>query len=54
MDISNGCFMTDENKHFCEDKNLKLRYYVNGNETKDITNYVLKDNDKIFKSLDLS
>jgi hypothetical protein len=54
MDISNGCFITDENKHFCEDKNLKLRYYVNGNETKDITNYVLKDNDKIFKSLDLS
>jgi len=47
MDISNGCFITDENKHFCEDKNLKLRYYVNGNETKDITDYVLKDNDRI-------
>ena len=47
MDISNGCFITDENKHFCEDKNLKLIYYVNGNETKDITNYVLKDNDRI-------
>ncbi len=47
MDISNGCFITDENKHFCENKNLKLRYYINGNETKDIMNYVLKDNDRI-------
>ena len=47
MDISNGCFITDVNKQFCENKNLKLRYYINGNETKDIMNYVLKDNDRI-------
>ncbi len=50
MGISNGCFITDENKHFCENKNLKIGYYINGNKTKDIIDYVLKDNDKILIS----
>jgi hypothetical protein len=47
MDISNGCFITDENKRFCENNNSKLTYYINGNQTKDIMGYVLKDDDRI-------
>ena len=47
MDIANGCFVTDENKRFCENNNSKLAYYINGNQTKDIMGYVLKDDDRI-------
>lgn len=47
MDISNGCFITDENKRFCDNNNTKLAYYINGNQTKDIMGYVLKDDDRI-------
>jgi len=47
MDISNGCFITDENKRFCENNNSKLTYYINGNQTKDIMGYVLKDDDRV-------
>ena len=47
MDISNGCFKTDDNKNFCENENTKLTYYINGNQTNDIMEYVLKDNDRI-------
>ena len=47
MDISNGCFITDENKRFCDNENSKLRFYVNGNQTNDIMGYVPNDNDRI-------
>ena len=47
MDISNGCFITDENKRFCDSDNSKLRFYVNGNQTNDIMGYVLNDDDRI-------
>ena len=47
MDISNGCFITDENKRYCDSENSKLRFYVNGNQTNDIMGYVLNDDDRI-------
>lgn len=47
MDISNGCFITDENKRFCDSENSILRFYVNGNQTNDIMGYVLNDDDRI-------
>lgn len=47
MDISNGCFITDNNQRFCDNKNMKLQFFVNGKETKDIMNYVLNDDDRI-------
>ncbi|VFJ14195.1 hypothetical protein [Candidatus Nitrosocosmicus franklandus] len=47
MDISNGCFITDSNQRFCENGEYKLTSYVNGNETKDIMNYVINDDDRI-------
>jgi hypothetical protein len=47
MNISNGCFITDTDQRYCENENYKLRFYVNGNESTDIMNYVLKDDDRI-------
>ena len=47
MDASNGCFVTDSNQRFCNNDQDKLRFFVNGNETKDIMSYVLNDDDRI-------
>ena len=47
MDISNGCFVTDSNQRYCDTDKYKLKSYVNGNETNDIINYVLNDDDRI-------
>ncbi len=47
MDVSNGCFVTDNNQRYCDNDEYKLRSYVNGNETNDIMNYVLNDDDRI-------
>lgn len=47
MDISNGCFITDSNQRFCDTDEYRLTSYVNGNETNDIINYVVNDDDRI-------
>jgi hypothetical protein len=47
MDISNGCFITDTNQRYCDNAVDKLSFYVNGNKTDDIMNYVLNDGDRM-------
>jgi hypothetical protein len=47
MDIKNGCFKSDDGKQYCDNADKKVRYFVNGNETKSIMDYVLNDNDRI-------
>ncbi len=47
MDISNSCFITDTDQHYCENDDYKLRFYVNGNEINDIMEYVMQDDDRI-------
>lgn len=47
MDISNGCFVTDNNQRFCDTDEYGLTSYVNGNETNDIMNYVVNDDDRV-------
>ena len=47
MDISNGCFVTDNNQRYCTTDEYKLTSYVNGNETNDIMNYVINDDDRV-------
>jgi len=47
MDIADGCFITDNNTRFCENDDLKLRFYINGNQTEDIMGYSLNDEDRI-------
>jgi hypothetical protein len=52
MDISNGCFITDSNQRFCDTDEYRLTSYVNGNETNDIMNYVVNDDDRILITYD--
>ncbi len=47
MDALDGCFITDNNTRFCENDDLKLRYYINGNQSEDIMGYSLNDDDRI-------
>ena len=47
MDIRDGCFVADDGREYCDTADKKLRYFVNGNETSSIANYVPKENDRI-------
>ena len=47
MDIQDGCFVADDGREYCDTADKKLRYFVNGNETSSIANYVPKENDRI-------
>ena len=47
MDIRNGCFVVDDGREFCDTADKSLRYFVNGNETDSIANYVANENDRI-------
>jgi len=47
MDINNGCFISDDNKHYCNNVKDSLKFFVNGNQTKDLMDYVFNDNDRI-------
>jgi hypothetical protein len=47
MNIENGCFTLDDGKQYCNNKDNKLRFFINGNETESINNYVINPNDRI-------
>ncbi|MDF2769069.1 MAG: hypothetical protein K0S91_1904 [Nitrososphaeraceae archaeon] len=48
MNIENGCFTLDDGKQYCNNEdNNKLRFFINGNETESINNYVINPNDRI-------
>jgi hypothetical protein len=47
MDIRNGCFVSDDGREYCDTVDKKLRYFVNGNQTNSIADYVINDNDRI-------
>jgi hypothetical protein len=47
MDIQNGCFIADDGREYCDTADKKLRYFVNGNQTDSIANYVPNENDRI-------
>jgi hypothetical protein len=47
MDIRNGCFVRDDGREYCDTADKKLRYFVNGNQTDSIADYVINDNDRI-------
>lgn len=47
MNIADGCFITDEGTQYCEQGDSKLRYFVNGEETDNIMDYVLEEEDRI-------
>ena len=47
MNIENGCFTLDDGKQYCNNGVNKLRFFINGNETESINNYVINPNDRI-------
>ena len=47
MNIENGCFTLDDGKQYCNNDINKLRFFINGNETESINNYVINHNDRI-------
>jgi len=47
MNIENGCFTLDDGKQYCNNEVNKLRFFINGNETESINNYVINPNDRI-------
>src|ERR671919_2658260 len=47
MDIRNGCFVSDDGREYCDTADKKLRYFVNGNQTDSIANYVPNENDRM-------
>ncbi|MBI4452394.1 hypothetical protein HY637_03120 [Candidatus Woesearchaeota archaeon] len=49
MDFDNDCIFF-EKAGYCGDGNKKLRFYVNGKESNEFDNYVIKDLDKILVS----
>jgi dipeptidyl aminopeptidase/acylaminoacyl peptidase len=47
MNIEDGCFTLDDGKQYCNNDVNKLRFFINGNETESINNYVINPNDRI-------
>ena len=47
MDIADGCFVADNGTQYCEQGESMLRYFVNGEETDSIMDYVLEEDDRI-------
>jgi hypothetical protein len=47
MNIENGCFTLDDGNQYCNNENNKLRFFINGNETESINNYVINPNDRL-------
>jgi hypothetical protein len=47
MNIENGCFTLDDGKQYCNNEDNKLRFFINGNKTESINNYVINPNDRI-------
>lgn len=47
MDIQDGCFIADDGREYCDTADKKLQYFVNGNQTNSIANYVPNENDRI-------
>ena len=47
MNIENGCFTLDDGNQYCNNEVNKLRFFINGNETESINNYVINPNDRI-------
>lgn len=47
MNIMNGCFTSDDGKQYCTNGENRLRFFINGNETNSVNNYVINPNDRI-------
>ena len=48
-DLNNNCLVL-ESQNYCNEKNKKLKFYVNSHQNNEFDNYVIKDLDKILVS----
>ncbi|MGA9744714.1 MAG: hypothetical protein WBQ16_08860 [Nitrososphaeraceae archaeon] len=47
MNVTDSCFTNDNGTKFCNNGKENLEFYVNGNKTKSIADYVFNDDDRI-------
>ena len=47
MNVTKNCFTSDNGRKFCSNGTNKLEFFINGNKTDSIANYVFNDNDRI-------
>ena len=50
MDFNKDCITLENNEKFCNDRDKKLKFFVNGKENNEFENYVFKNLDKILIS----
>lgn len=47
MDLDKDCLLTYYGKEFCSNQDFQLKFFINGNKTNELGNYVIKENDRI-------
>ena len=47
MNVTDSCFTNDNRTKYCSNGKENLEFYVNGNKTKSIADYVFNDDDRI-------
>lgn len=47
MNVSDSCFTLENKTNYCSNGNSNLEFYINGNKTNSIANYVFNDDDRI-------
>jgi hypothetical protein len=47
MNVTDRCFTLENKTSYCSDGNSNLEFYINGNKTASIANYVINDDDRI-------
>jgi hypothetical protein len=47
MNITDNCFTLEDKTSYCSNGNSNLEFYVNGNKTNSIANYVFNEDDRI-------
>lgn len=50
IELNDECYVFLDARSFCTDDNYSLKFYINGEETSSITDYVIRDDDRILIS----
>lgn len=47
MNVGKDCILTHYGKEFCSNDDFALLFFINGNKVDDLSNYIIKENDRI-------
>jgi len=47
MNVTDSCFTPENGTNYCSNGNSNLEFYINGNKTDSVANYVIKEDDRI-------